>query len=470
MELCPLDSRYRSKTEQLRPYFSNFAYTKYRVFLEFLYFYSILQFIHKDKDLPYCFDETLDQLNSNSYCIDWYITLDDYNKILEIEKTTNHDVKAIEYFVKNTLIRNNPLIKDYTEFVHFGLTSQDINNVALSMMIKDALTIIIIPEILELKNIILNCGIEWKNIVMLSKTHGQPAVPTTLGKEFLVFSERLQNEYVNIVHTVSSLSTKMGGAVGNLNAHYAAYPNMDWDLFFTKFIEHLTLKRQTYTTQIEHYDELSCIFDICRRINNIYKDFCQDIWLYISMDYISQKVIATETGSSTMPHKVNPIHFENAEGNIAIANALLNLFSNKLPVSRLQRDLTDSTVVRNIGMSFGYMLVAIKSIKHGLANIYPNNSKLNDDLQKHHYVIVEGLQTILRKHHIENPYEIMKELTRGKLPTKYDIIEFINNLHVSDDIKNELLSLSILNYTGNSINIPKSANNNTNNNNNNNSN
>lgn len=439
MELCPLDSRYKSKTEALRPFFSNFAYTKYRVFVELSYFSALIEFIYKVENI------TINGQDLSSY----EMTIDDYQKILDIENTTCHDVKAIEYFVKDLLLETNPMLKDYTEYVHFGLTSQDINNVAMSMMMKDALNKIIIPEINSLMKTIQYCGNEWKNVIMLAKTHGQPAVPTTLGKEFMVFSERLENEYKNLLNSVNSLSTKMGGAVGNLNAHYAAFPEMDWVKFFNEYLKQHCLNRQKCTTQIEHYDGLSGIFDTTRRINNICKDFCQDIWLYISMDYISQTVIKTETGSSTMPHKVNPIHFENAEGNIAMANALFGVFSNKLPVSRLQRDLTDSTVVRNIGMSFGYMLVSLKSIKHGLKNITPNYDKLKDDLYKHHYVIVEGIQTILRKHNVDNPYEKMKDLTRGKTPTKQEVNDFIQNMNVSDEIKDELFRLSVLNYTGN---------------------
>jgi len=450
MELCPLDTRYRKKTENLRPYFSNFAYTKYRSLVEFTYFYSIVNFVSKPPP------EWMVEINNKSqnvleYCLNNHrLTKEAYEEIINIEATTNHDVKAIEYFVKSALLKRNTSIKSHIEFVHFGLTSQDINNVALTMMTKEAVDNVIIPQITHLASKIRDCGKEWKNIVMLAKTHGQPAVPTTLGKEFMVYWERLRMEINRMTDCKNSLSTKMGGAVGNLNAHYAAYPKEEWEVFFIKYLENLGLRRQYYTTQIEHYDGLAALFDSCRRINTILKDFCQDIWMYISMEYLSQKVVETETGSSTMPHKVNPILFENAEGNIAISNALFELFSNKLPVSRLQRDLTDSTVVRNIGMGFGYMIVALQSAVAGIGKITPNMQKIKIDLHDHHYVIVEGIQTILRKHNVENPYEMMKELTRGRTPTDSELKEFIRNLHISDEIKREILDLSIDKYTGNS--------------------
>ena len=456
MELCPLDTRYKNKTEKLRPFFSNYAYTKYRAFVEFTYFYSLLRFLHKntdeDEDMQQLFEKLTDEKEIYNYCLNNHkFTIDDYNKIIEIEKTTNHDVKAIEYFVKQSIVENNKMLEKYIELVHFGLTSQDINNVALSIMIKEANMNIMLPGISQTIFHIRECGKKWKSVLMLAKTHGQPAVPTTLGKEFLVFYERLHAEYENLLQCQAKLSTKMGGAVGNLNAHYAAYPSLDWEGFFINYLEMFNLKRQYYTTQIEHYDGLSCLFDTYRRINNILKDLCQDVWLYISMDYLSQKVVQTETGSSTMPHKVNPILFENAEGNIAIANALFELFSNKLPVSRLQRDLTDSTVVRNIGMSFGYMSVALQSIKGGLKKIEPNMGELHSKLQENHFVIVEGIQTILRKHNVKNPYEMMKELTRGKMPTDFELREFVRNMNISDEIKDEILKLSISKYTGNSV-------------------
>ena len=364
-------------TRKLQPMlerFSTFGYTKHRVFIEFVYFIELLRFLN--------IKEISDEDEISIYCKNIYksighFTIDDFNKIQDFEKITNHDVKAIEYYVKNLLTSKFPEFAQYKEFIHFGLTSQDINNSAFSLMVSNSIDNIFIPVMNSLVNDISNIKQEWFDIVMISKTHGQPAVPTTLGKEIAVFLERIQNE-ISVLENIE-ITTKFGGAVGNMNAHYAAYPDKDWVKFATNFIESFNMHRQIYTTQIEHYDSLARIFDSICRLNVILKDFCVDIWMYISMNYLSQKIVATETGSSTMPHKVNPINFENAEGNIGMANALFQHFSSKLPQSRLQRDLTDSTVIRNVGLAFGYTIVAINSISKGIHKIPAINSKYSCD-------------------------------------------------------------------------------------------
>tara|TARA_Y100000992_G_scaffold265331_1_gene202625 strand:- start:54 stop:1412 length:1359 start_codon:yes stop_codon:yes gene_type:complete len=446
MELCPLDNRYKKETSEVRNIFSTFGYTRNRVFIELQYFIELLHFLELEKPV--------DSVNFKMLCYSinenkeyWAFTERNFKKIKSYEETTNHDVKAIEYFVKDIIKEQYTKYNKYIEFVHFGLTSQDVNNSAFSLMVKKGIDTVIIPTFGSLVTDLSVLCNNWMDIVIISKTHGQPAVPTTLGKEIAVFIERLQNE-IDVLKNIT-ITTKFGGAVGNMNAHYCAYPDKDWISFADNFISSLSLKRQTYTTQIEHYDSLARVFDSVRRMNIILKDFCVDIWLYISMNYLSQKIVKTETGSSTMPHKVNPINFENAEGNFGLANALFEHFSTKLPQSRLQRDLTDSTVIRNVGLAFGYTMVAVNSIMKGVKKIEPNTAVLNEELEKHYYVIVEGIQTILRKHQIPNAYEMMKELTRtNKQITKETIDIFVGNLPISEEIKREIMEVSIKNYVG----------------------
>ena len=444
MEICPLDNRYKKVTTNVREIFSTFGYTKHRVFIEFVYFIELLRFLN--------IKEISDEDEISIYCKNIYknighFTIDDFNKIQDFEKITNHDVKAIEYYVKNLLTSKFPEFAQYKELIHFGLTSQDINNSAFSLMVSNSIDNIFVPVMNSLVNDISSIKQEWFDIVMISKTHGQPAVPTTLGKEIAVFLERIQNE-ISVLENIE-ITTKFGGAVGNMNAHYAAYPDKDWVKFATNFIESFNMHRQIYTTQIEHYDSLARIFDSICRLNVILKDFCVDIWMYISMNYLSQKIVATETGSSTMPHKVNPINFENAEGNIGMANALFQHFSSKLPQSRLQRDLTDSTVIRNVGLAFGYTIVAINSISKGIHKITPNIPAINKEIQQHYCVIVEGIQTILRKYQVPNGYEMMKNLTRNnKEVTKEDIDAFIQDLDIPEDAKREICEITPETYIG----------------------
>ena len=445
MELCPLDNRYKKETTNVREIFSTFGYTRHRVFIELAYFIELVRFL-KIIDIK-------DRHYISKHCKNIYkdyadhFKISDFEKIQSYEKVTNHDVKAIEYYVKDLLENRFTQYKFYKEYVHFGLTSQDINNTAFSLMNTNCIENIVIPTARSLCNDISNLSTKWMDIVMISKTHGQPAVPTTLGKELAVFVERIQTELIVLEHT--EVTTKFGGAVGNMNAHYCAFPDKNWLDFASDFVESFNLQRQTYTTQIDHYDSLARVFDSIARLNVIFKDFCVDMWLYISMNYLSQKIVATETGSSTMPHKVNPINFENAEGNIGIANSLFNHFSSKLPQSRLQRDLTDSTVIRNVGMAFGYTMVAMNSISKGIQKITPNIFVIKAELDKHYYVIVEGIQTILRKYQIPNGYEMMKELTRNnKELNKQELVKFIQELQIPEEAKREILNISPENYIG----------------------
>ena len=446
MELCPLDNRYKKETSNIREIFSTFGYTRHRVFIELAYFIELLRFLKlvNIKD-----DALISKYCKNIYIYENYdyFTKKDFDKIQSYENVTNHDVKAIEYYIKHLIETKFMEYKNYKEYIHFGLTSQDINNTSFSLMVTNCIENILFPTVRTLCNDISNLSSKWMDIVMISKTHGQPAVPTTLGKELAVFIERINTEL--IVLEKIEVTTKFGGAVGNMNAHYCAFPEKNWLNFAGEFIESFNLQRQTYTTQIEHYDSLSIIFDSVARLNVILKDFCVDMWLYISMNYLSQKIVETETGSSTMPHKVNPINFENAEGNIGIANSLFHHFSSKLPQSRLQRDLTDSTVIRNVGMAFGYTMVAFNSISKGIQKITPNTNVIQQEINKHYYVIVEGIQTILRKYQIPNGYEMMKELTRNnKEVSKDEINNFIEGLEIPIEAKREISNITPENYIG----------------------
>ncbi|MAE08198.1 MAG: adenylosuccinate lyase [Bacteroidetes bacterium] len=438
--ISPIDGRYRNKTEELAEYFSEYALHKYRIQTEIEYFIALCNI-----PLPGLenFDKSqFDQLR------DIYIKFSttDANSIKQIEKTTNHDVKAVEYFIKECIEEIG--LGEYKEFIHFGLTSQDINNTALPLSLKAAHTKVFIPAFEELIEKINICAFEWKNVSMLARTHGQPASPTKLGKEIYVFVERLENQLMMLGSI--PFSGKFGGATGNMNAHNVAYPEIDWENFACQFLnDGLNLHRQKTTTQIEHYDYLAAYFQNLSRINTILIDFSRDIWMYISMDYFKQKIKEGEIGSSAMPHKVNPIDFENAEGNLGIANAILHHLAEKLPVSRMQRDLTDSTVSRNIGTPLGHMLIAIKSLLKGIEKLILNEQKLADDLKNNWTVVAEAIQTVLRRENYPKPYEALMELTRtNEKITQMSIINFIDKLQISDELKKELKQITPDNYTG----------------------
>lgn len=438
--ISPIDGRYRSKTEQLGKYFSEEGLIKYRVHVEIEYFIALCEI-----PLP-----QLSNFNKDLYTelrkIYLEFTTDDALRIKEIESITNHDVKAVEYFIKERFA--DLMLDDYKEFIHFGLTSQDINNTATPLSLKDGFDHVILPELMDLENELLKRAQEWKKIPMLAKTHGQPASPTLLGKEIFVFVERLTNQ----IEMLSQIpyAAKFGGATGNFNAHFVAYPHIDWVKFSNQFVtEKLGLQRLQNTTQIEHYDYMAAFFDNLKRINNIMLDLDRDIWSYISMNYFKQKIKKGEVGSSAMPHKVNPIDFENSEGNIGIANAIMEHLASKLPVSRLQRDLTDSTVTRNLGVPLGHMLIAIKSLQKGLGKLILNEQALADDLENNWPVVAEAIQTILRRENYPNPYEALKDLTRTneKINAK-TMAQFIEGLNVSEEIKKELKNITPSNYTG----------------------
>lgn len=438
--ISPVDGRYRNKTSEFFPYFSEFGLIKYRVFVEIEYFIALSNLNLKGL-MP-----VTDKIAGSLRSIASDFSLSDAQQIKDIEKTTNHDVKAVEYFIKEKF--EDLGIEASKEFVHFGLTSQDINNTATPLSLKKAMEVVYFPAI---KNIIREIEMksnEWEKIPMLARTHGQPASPTRLGKEMKVFSERLQIQLGKLEKL--TYPAKFGGATGNFNAHLVAYPGTDWVKFGNHFVnEILGLERSQTTTQIEHYDKLAEIFDNISRINTILIDFCRDIWTYISMEYFKQKIKKGEIGSSAMPHKVNPIDFENAEGNLGIANAIFHHFSAKLPVSRLQRDLTDSTVLRNIGVPLSHSLIAITSIDKGLGKLIVNADQMDRDLDNNWAVVAEAIQTILRRENYPNPYEALMELTRtNQKITQESIMKFIDNLVVSDDIKNELKNISPKNYTG----------------------
>jgi adenylosuccinate lyase len=438
--ISPIDGRYRDKTEALFPFFSEYALIKYRVQVEIEYFIALCE--AGINSLQNVDENQFDLLRAIYKGFDE----DDAQDIKEIEKITNHDVKAVEYFLKEKFDKLH--LSEQKEFIHFGLTSQDINNTATPMMWRDALETVYIPEIEQLISLIDALAEEWKDIPMLARTHGQPASPTRLGKEMKVFSYRLTNQLEVLKHIPAK--AKFGGATGNFNAHHVAYPEIDWKKFGNEFLfEKLNLIREEYTTQISNYDAFAASFDAMKRINTILIDFNRDVWQYISMEYFKQKIKEGEVGSSAMPHKVNPIDFENAEGNLGIANALLEHLAAKLPVSRLQRDLTDSTVIRNIGVPMAHEIIAIKSTTKGLHKLLLNREAIDRDLDNNWAVVAEGIQTILRREGYPKPYEALKELTRtNNHITKDSIAEFIDRLEVSDSIKNELKGITPQSYTG----------------------
>ncbi|GHT13836.1 adenylosuccinate lyase [Bacteroidia bacterium] len=436
--VSPVDGRYHDKTATLSAYFSEYALFRYRVWVEIEYFISLCE-------LPLPQLATVDCEWCSLRKIYAGFSLEDANRIKEIEKTTNHDIKAVEYFIKEKF--DGLGLGKEKEFIHFGLTSQDINNTAIPLSLKDALIEVYLPTLEGLCQTLKKQAKDWANISMLAKTHGQPASPTRLGKEIQVFVSRLEQQ-IKLLKQIP-ISAKFGGATGNFNAHHVAYPDIDWKAFGNQFVEKFDLEREEYTTQISNYDNLSAIFDGLKRINTILIDLVRDFWLYISMEYFKQQIKAGEIGSSAMPHKVNPIDFENAEGNLGIANALLEHLSAKLPISRLQRDLTDSTVLRNIGVPFAHILISVQSIQKGLGKLLLNEKALEEDLENTWAVVAEGIQTILRRESYPAPYEALKALTRtNERITEQSIMEFINTLDISDEVKKELKAISPHNYTG----------------------
>lgn len=439
--ISPIDGRYRGKTDVLAAYFSEFALMRYRVRVEVEYFIALCELpLPQLKTVEPGVFETLRDIYRN-------FSEEDAARIKEIESVTNHDVKAVEYFLKEQFDKMGGM-EPYKEFIHFGLTSQDINNTSVPLSIKEALEQVYYPQLEELIAQLDTYATEWANIPMLAKTHGQPASPTRLGKEIYVFSYRLKRQLAAL--KACPLTAKFGGATGNYNAHHVAYPAYDWKVFGNKFVaENLGLEREEYTTQISNYDNLSAVFDALKRINTIMIDMNRDFWQYISMEYFKQKIKAGEVGSSAMPHKVNPIDFENSEGNLGVANALLNHLAVKLPVSRLQRDLTDSTVLRNVGVPFGHMIIAIQSSLKGLRKLLLNETVIYNDLDNCWSVVAEAIQTILRREGYPHPYEALKALTRtNQHITEASIREFIEGLNVSEEVKKELRAITPHNYTG----------------------
>ncbi len=439
LAVSPVDGRYASKTEPLKSYFSEFALIRYRIRVEIEYFIALCEI-----PLP-----QLSDIDKGKYGAmrDIYLNLtpEQAMEVKEIEKTTNHDVKAVEYFIKRHF--HGLGLDKWSEFVHFGLTSQDINNTSQPLMLKEAMEHAYMPALKEILDIISGMAEQWKDIPMLAKTHGQPASPTRLGKEFKVYQVRLEEQLRQF--SLLTYPAKFGGATGNMNAHKVAYPGIDWITFGNEFVASLGLKRSFPTTQIEHYDNLAAIFDCLRRINTILIDLCRDIWTYISMEYFKQKVNKNEVGSSAMPHKVNPIDFENAEGNFGMADAIFTFLSMKLPISRLQRDLTDSTVLRNVGVPLAHGLIAFASLKKGLGKLILNEDALQADLHRNWAVVAEAIQTILRREGYPNPYETLKALTRtGSVIDESTIETFIDGLDVSDAVKAELRQITPWSYTG----------------------
>jgi len=438
--ITPVDGRYASKTEALSQYFSEFALIKYRVRVEIEYFIALCE-----SELP-----QLSGLGASNFepLRDVYrnFSTEDAQKIKDIEKVTNHDVKAVEYFIKEAFERMN--LTQFSEFIHFGLTSQDINNTSIPLSIKDALEQQIYPALEGLIEAIDASAAAWSHIPLLARTHGQPASPTTLGKEFEVFTARLKGQLAQL--KAIPHSAKFGGATGNFNAHAVAFPDREWHQWGDNFVaNYLGLSRSYPTTQIEHYDNMAAQFDALKRIDTIFIDFCRDVWTYVSMDYFKQKIKAGEVGSSAMPHKVNPIDFENAEGNLGLANALFEHLSAKLPISRLQRDLTDSTVLRNVGVPYGHLLIAIASMNKGLGKLLVNEAKIASDLEANWAVVAEAIQNILRREGYPKPYEALKALTRtNSAITAESISEFITTLEVNDSIKAELRNITPSNYIG----------------------
>ena len=438
--ISPIDGRYADKTTSLVPFFSEMALIRYRVQVEVEYFIALCELpLPQLANFPkgkYTDLRRLYQKFSEKEAL----------KVKEIEQTTNHDVKAVEYFIKEAFDKLQ--LEKYKEFIHFGLTSQDINNTAIPLSIKEAVQQVYLPALEQLLSKLRSLVTQWKDVPLLARTHGQPASPTRLGKEFEVFVVRMEQQLQTLIAV--PYAAKFGGATGNYNAHKVAYPNIDWKAFGTRFVEEILVLHHSFpTTQIEHYDHLAALFDALKRINTILIDLNRDIWTYISMDYFKQQIKAGEVGSSAMPHKVNPIDFENSEGNLGIANALLEHLSAKLPISRLQRDLTDSTVLRNVGVPFGHILIALQSTLKGLNKLLLNEDKIRQDLQDHWAVVAEAIQTILRREGYPNPYEALKALTRTNTAiTAETISSFIDTLEVNEDVKAELKVITPENYTG----------------------
>ena len=439
--VSPVDGRYRAKSEPLSPYFSEYALIKYRVKVEIEYFIWLCEM-----PLP-----QLKDFNSNNFAalrsIYQNFSETDAQSVKEIENTTNHDVKAVEYFIKGKFDEIGGM-EDFKEFIHFGLTSQDINNTSFPMMIGDAIKEVFAPEVQALIDKLNGLAEEWKDIPMLAHTHGQPASPTRLGKEIKVFAYRLERQFEQLKGL--KITAKFGGATGNFNAHHVAYPEIDWKAQANKFLaERLRLEREQYTTQISNYDGLAAVLDALKRINTVIMDLDRDFWTYISMNYFKQKIKQGEVGSSAMPHKVNPIDYENSEGNLGVANALYEHLSRKLPLSRLQRDLTDSTVIRNLGVPMAHSIIAIKSTLKGLDKLLLHRESIDADLENNWEVVAEAIQTILRRERFPHPYETLKALTRtNKKINQQDIAEFINGLDIRDEVKAELLKITPQNYVG----------------------
>lgn len=434
--ISPIDGRYRKQVQHLDEYFSEYALMKYRVMVEVEY----LRFLEKKK-----FFKMPGKLGRYLQKIVEQFGPEDAQEIKRIEYTSNHDVKAVEYFLRQEMEKNGG--QSLSEWVHFGLTSQDINNTAIPLLWKHAIEYEYLPSLLNLNMQLKLLADDWEEIPMLAHTHGQPASPTRLGKEIMVFVERIQNQIEQFIGV--PFTGKFGGATGNFNAHHVAFPRVDWIRFGNEFLDELGLHRQRFTTQVEHYDQLAAHFDCMKRINNILVDLCRDVWTYISMEYFRQKIKKDEVGSSAMPHKVNPIDFENAEGNLGIANALFTHFSAKLPVSRLQRDLTDSTVLRNIGVPFAHSIIAFRSIEKGLSKLIVNDARIHEHLESNWAVVAEAIQTILRREQYTKPYEALKQLTRGKEKIdKKTIHQFIDSLKVNDRVKKEMKKITPHNYTG----------------------
>ena len=439
--ISPIDGRYRSKTQALADYFSEYALIRYRIRVEIEYFITLCELpLPQLKDFDHSKFETLRDIYR-------HFNETEAQRVKDIEKVTNHDVKAVEYFIKEEFDKIGGL-EAYKEFIHFGLTSQDINNTSVPLALKEALHNVFYPKVEELIAQLQQYADEWKDVPMLAKTHGQPASPTRLGKEIMVYVYRL-TEQLNTLKACK-ITAKFGGATGNFNAHHVAYPTYDWKAFGNRFVkEKLGLEREQWTTQISNYDYLAAIFDGIRRINTIIIDLDRDFWMYISMDYFKQKIKAGEVGSSAMPHKVNPIDYENSEGNLGMANAVLTFLSTKLPISRLQRDLTDSTVLRNIGVPLGHSIIAIASTLKGLRKLILHKEKIEEDLDNTWAVVAEAIQTILRREGYPHPYEALKALTRtNKTMTEETIHDFIKTLNVSDSVKQELMAITPHNYTG----------------------
>ncbi len=438
--ISPVDGRYRNKTEKLADYFSEAALIRYRIRVEIEYFIALCELpLPQLEGIDHARFADLRRLYTD-------FSEADALRVKEIESVTNHDVKAVEYIIKEKMDALG--LSAYKEFVHFGLTSQDINNTSIPLSLKEALTGVYYPAVEEVRDKLAAFAREWHDVPMLARTHGQPASPTTLGKEFMVFVERLEKQLA-MLHAIA-IPAKFGGATGNFNAHHAAYPSTDWVAFANRFVgDTLGLSRSQYTTQIEHYDNLAAIFDCMKRIDTILVDLSRDMWTYISMEYFKQRIKAGEVGSSAMPHKVNPIDFENAEGNFGIANAIFEHLSSKLPVSRLQRDLTDSTVLRNIGVPVAHAVIALQSLMKGLGKVILNREALDRDLEQNWAVVAEGIQTILRREGYPKPYEALKALTRTNTHiTREAIAAFIETLDVAETVKQELRALSPATYTG----------------------